>query len=193
MPPLYTMEKQQRAQSEPNKDRSMRSLSPQMRNSKRVRYPLLIPSPVTRQSRKISVSGRKIAFSGTLQVEEIIHVSEYTQDEVSSTWYDRKEIGSFKEDRKNAAKRIDQGVSSDSDCLRGVESLTVAGARIRYESVLVGINSVLDEQELQDLDGKEDPEMLAHIYRLNTHQSEALAHQRGLSDEREVLKLSSFT
>jgi hypothetical protein len=161
-----------------------------MRNSKRVRYPVLVvSSPLTGKSRKKTSTGKKVAFCGTLKVDEIIHVSDYTPQEVNATWYNSMELRSFKADRRNIANRIDQGVRSDSDYHRGVESLTVAGSRIRYESVLVGINSVLDEQELQDLDGKENAEMLAHIYRLNTHQSEALAHERGLSDEREVTVL----
>lgn len=188
MPPLSATRKQQHEQLIPNKGNIL-PVSPLMQNSKRIRYPLLVSGPVATPSRKKTSTGKKVAFCVTLKVEEIIHISDYSLEEMSATWYDAQEIKSFKEDRKDTAKRIDQGATTDSDYHRGVESLTIAGARIRYEHILVGVNSVLDEQELQDLDGKENPEMLAHIYRLNTRQSEALAHERGLSDQREVMLL----
>lgn len=170
----------------------MEPSSPPMRESKRVRYPSLPSSPEWTPSPKSTHAGKKITFCSTLKVEDIIHVLEYTAEELTATWYDAKEIQSFKTDRRETAKRMDQGgIEDDSDCHRGVESMTISGARIRYEHILVGVNSVLDEQELQDLDETENPEMLAHIYRLNTHQCEALAYEQGLIDEREAMLLLS--
>jgi hypothetical protein len=44
----------------------------------------------------------------------------------------------------------------------------------------------LDEQALQELDGREKPEMLAHIYRLHTLRSQVAAYELGLRDQQEV-------
>ena len=154
-----------------------------MKNPKR----LLVPSPATAPSPKRTSSGKKVGFNPILTIEDTIHIADYTPEERDATWYSTDEVKSFKAERKETAKRIDEGDASEVECCRGAESLTIEGCQIRQESILIGINSVLDEQEMQDLDGTENPEMLAHIYRLNTQKSETLAHERGLEDEREVL------
>lgn len=78
-----------------------------------------------------------------------------------------------------------------TDCLRGVEGMTLAGSRTRYENIRNGINTVLDEQELQDLDGKENPEMLAHIYWMNTAKCQEAAHKIALHDQSVVMGSTS--
>jgi hypothetical protein len=50
-----------------------------------------------------------------------------------------------------------------------------------------GINSVLNEQELQDMDGKWNPEALAYIYGMASEESLRVARERALGDQLDVL------
>eukprot|EP00934_Nitzschia_sp_Nitz4_P006605 Nitzschia sp. Nitz4//scaffold226_size53432//19493//20188//NITZ4_006697-RA/size53432-processed-gene-0.48-mRNA-1//1//CDS//3329542739//6595//frame0 len=130
---------------------------------------------------------RRISWGNELIVDPIIHVNEYTPEEKSATWYGPNDLKSFKKERLEVARRIDGGKVTDSDCTRGVEHHTHSGSRIRNKNIVEGVNSVLDEQDLQDMDGKENPELLAHVYRLKTVRSQELARKRALKDELEVI------
>jgi hypothetical protein len=144
----------------------------------------------TEESLQSCTKQRSLSFASSLEViQPTIHKEDYSPEEKAATWYGVKELKSFRRDRRETIKQVEEG-NSDTDtniCTRGVEALTKVGARRRHAVITLGLSSVLDEQELQDLDGKENPDMLAHIYKLHTLRSQAAAYERGLRDQQEVL------
>ena len=139
---------------------------------------------------KDDASTTTLTFSNTLEaIQPTIHKLDYSADEKAATWYDNTELKSFRRERRAAARQMEQGFFSlETDvCTRGVENMTRDGSRQRQVAITQGLSAVLDEQELQDMDGKENPEMLAQIYKLHTIRSQAAAYERGLKDQQAVL------
>lgn len=127
-----------------------------------------------------------IQFCEYVEVFPTIHALDYTLAELVASWYDRNDLKTFKSDRAETGRRIDSGECLESDCVHGVESHTIEGFRIRRENILAGVNSVLNEQDLQDLDDCENQDMIAHIYRINTARCEQSARKRARALAREV-------
>mmetsp|Transcript_31026 Transcript_31026/g.51669 ORF Transcript_31026/g.51669 Transcript_31026/m.51669 type:complete len:274 (-) Transcript_31026:447-1268(-) len=151
--------------------------------------PYCYPRTVSSQSFSSSTSGgrKQVSFAVAYKlVYETIHISEYTPDERCASWYNIRDLKSFKRDRRDTARRIDQGRMYDDDCVRGVENATHSGSRLRHHHIVDGINSVLNEQDLQDQDGKWNPDSLAFIYRVASEESVHLARKRGLQDQTEI-------
>lgn len=138
------------------------------------------------KSRKRSNPQRKVVFSTKLEYTDTIHVLEYSQEERAAAWYDSNDSKAFRKDRRETALRADTELPLPTDCLRGVEAWTQQGARRRYAHIHTARHAVLEEQELQEWDGQDNPNMLAHIYRIHTMASQAAAYQQGLNDQREV-------
>ena len=74
----------------------------------------------------------------------------------------------FRKERREVVHMIEQGVNMGHICCRGVECLTKSGAKKRQNAILRGQLAVFDEQELQQLDGSQNPEVLAQIYKHHT-------------------------
>jgi hypothetical protein len=130
---------------------------------------------------------RSFRFASSLEViQPTIHKEEYSPEEKAATWYDVKEFRSFRKERRETVKQVEQGNSETDMCTRGVEALTKVGAHRRHVAITLGLSAVLDEQELQEWDGKENPDMLAHIYQVHSLRSQAAAYERGLKDQQEV-------
>ena len=172
--------------------------------------PILLTA--TTSSKRTSL--RRRVFFNTQEpadVCEIIHVSEYTDLERMSAWYNYYDLRSFKRERRETARRIEEHqrrrrqqqvchhpsnhrhhhVDGDDcdDSIRGVESLTESGSRLRTAFIADGINAVLNEQDLQDQDGTCNPDMLAHVYHSKCEPSRRVAHERALIDQQEARRL----
>jgi hypothetical protein len=127
-----------------------------------------------------------VAFSESLEcIQTTINLTDYSSNEKAATWYDAKDIYIFRQHRRETVRKLEEGQIGGC-CIRGLERLTREGSRQRHERLVEGLNAVLDEQDLQEMDGREKPEMLAHIYRLHTLRSRVAAYERGLQDQQEV-------
>lgn len=151
-----------------------------------------------KRSRTDKQGRRRIAFSSNVSVVTIvatIHISDYSIKEKSDTWYSATELKAFKMDRKETMYRMEHGELTDTEtyCTRGVEPYVGEGARQRHKFITRGIDSVLDEQEEQEADGKDNPEMLATIYRSQTWKSAAAAHTRGVQDAAAAAAATTMT
>jgi hypothetical protein len=156
-------------------------------------------SPLRRRRRSVSFPE---SYEEAIRMVDTIHVTEYTPQEKYATWYTLQELKSFKKERKAIARRYDKlqqqpGHHHDlhhdhphhrdhNDCrgydIRGIENSTARWGRIRHKHIVDGINSVLDEQDLQEQDGRSDPDTLAYIYCMVTSDSKHLARVRGEQD-----------
>ena len=124
-------------------------------------------------------SRKKVTFATVANGVCILSRHEYSVQEKVATWYTPAEFRLFKQERLEIARIMSLEVPCDDICTRGLEALTTKGARQRSTNIAKGIKAVLDEQELQEYDGEENPEMLAHIYKLSTKKSITSALKRG--------------
>ena len=122
---------------------------------------------------------RSLHFCEFVEVFPVLHVEDYSDMEIEATWYSKQDFKKCKNDRIETAVRFESGEMLHSDCMLGVESLTIDGCREREANILAAVNSVLNEQALQDLDDCENQDMIAHIYGLHTERCEIAARKRG--------------
>jgi hypothetical protein len=131
-----------------------------------------------------------VAFSKSLEscIQPTLSRTDYSSAEKAATWYSAKDCYFFRLHCHETVKKLKEGQIIDGYTIRGLEGVaTPEAAQQRFVLIREGIKAVLDEQALQELDGKEKPEMLAHIYRRYALRSQVAAYKRGLQDQQEAL------
>lgn len=135
------------------------------RNSRRVTFASDAQWPITD-----STHPRRYGKTSLIHICETIHLSDYTPEERISTWYTLADLRSFKRERKETARQIDNGLiplrqyADQADhcdiyvdttsfsipveyCSRGAENCTEAMSRVRYRHICDGWRTVLNMQE----------------------------------------------
>jgi len=133
------------------------------RNSRRVSFASDAQWPTTTTAHP----RRKKAL---LSICGTIHLNDYTLEERQASWYTLNDLRSFKRERKETARQIDNGLLPLRDyadqpdhndiyvdtqsfstpveyCSRGAENCTEAMGRIRYRHICDGWRTVLNTQE----------------------------------------------
>lgn len=135
---------------------------------------------------------RKIKFHGRVQFKKIRHVSDFSEDEIRNGWYDTDDFAQMSDNVSEIAALVGKGKKSlngEELCLRGLEHIIEEElAEYRAEKMLHSIDAVLDEQEQQWDEGKEDPEAIAKIYAEFGKPLIREAHMVGLEDAKEGWK-----
>lgn len=143
---------------------------------------------------------RRITFSDSASVFMILNRNDLSDIEKESMFYRPKDIESFKTQIKMAVRKFDKSgccantiphgsyyiydynsFTVEQECKLGLEGFTAKGSRQRSTAVTTAIDAVLDEQELQYVDGKGNAEMLAMIYKMYTKNSTLAAQTRAKS------------
>jgi hypothetical protein len=136
---------------------------------------------------------KQVTFSGHFRGVYILHIDDYTDEELFSTWYgpeDRKQIA---EDirqtlaKMESGKELAQQEDDEHFCRRGLESRTENGASTKKHVRLAAINAVLDEQEAQDCQGVSNEQLISEVYMGVTLFSKLAAARRGFDDLQEVM------
>eukprot|EP00531_Pseudo-nitzschia_arenysensis_P007440 CAMPEP_0116122272 /NCGR_PEP_ID=MMETSP0329-20121206/4127_1 /TAXON_ID=697910 /ORGANISM="Pseudo-nitzschia arenysensis, Strain B593" /LENGTH=442 /DNA_ID=CAMNT_0003616111 /DNA_START=140 /DNA_END=1468 /DNA_ORIENTATION=- len=135
------------------------------RNSRRVTFASDARWPTTD-----SAHPRRYGKTSLIHICETIHLLDYTPEERHSTWYTLADLRSFKRERKETARQIDNGLiplrqyADQADhcdiyvdnmsfsmpveyCSRGAENCTEAMSRVRYRHICDGWRTVLNTQE----------------------------------------------
>jgi hypothetical protein len=128
---------------------------------------------------------RSVAFSPNVNVRVTVHFSEFTKEEICEIWYQKEEYKNIKAQRKVIARVLQSRNFQEDDMyvMRGLECMFPANSRARKHSKFLARESVLAEQDRQDVEGRSDPERLAQVYRESSLQCTVAAHHRGKSDE----------
>ena len=143
-------------------------------------------------------------------VRDTIHVSDYTPEERRASWYTFEDLKSFKKQRKETARQIENGLlslpslciplsqtsernyngdiyvdtTSSSEpiayCSRGVENCTEANSRIRYRHICTGWKAVFNVQEVH----KYKQQKMTRMSSFEKHQFDALASFLGSSGKK---------
>jgi hypothetical protein len=112
---------------------------------------------------------RSITFYPLATVHTVLHINDYSEEEIASARYDKDELATMKmTDVINTLSMMKRGMKIHEEgrwyCRRGLESLTREGSTRRRANMTNAWNAVLDEQDLQW--GKDicDPQAIADAY-----------------------------
>ena len=78
-------------------------------------------SPSTSSSSKKSVS---VTFASYSEQYSVLHINDYTQDEIDAAWYTREELKQVKAQVRHTLNKVRHGiplVPNDDDCFMGLK------------------------------------------------------------------------
>ena len=124
---------------------------------------------------------------GPLQIQDTLHVEDYTQEEIDLCWYQREEYRSMTAQSIEMLKQMEAGMEPDAwDSYRGLETWTDSGKRLLEDDICHSIDVVLDEQDRQWDEDIIDEDIMAEMYHEATESSTQLAFNLAMIDELEV-------
>jgi hypothetical protein len=129
---------------------------------------------------------RRVTFNHFVKVERVLHLSEYTDDEMDDTWISRKECEKIRNEIKKLVQIVNDGGTleeNDDTTMRGLEYRTISGCERRSKNKLLARSAVLDEQDRQWEIGEGDPEYISWIYNTMSYKLAIEAKERGQEDE----------
>jgi hypothetical protein len=134
-------------------------------------------------------SGRSVSFAPQVDSQSSLHRNDYTQEEITATWYTDDEYKMVKLAYRVTVSMVVQGeLLPPNQCFRGLEQKTTEGMQTRMVSQIQSLSAVMDEQYRQRKEGERDDLHLARIYMSETAQCMAAAHCMGLNDQRMSLE-----
>ena len=112
----------------------------------------------------IKKESKKVRFSHSVQVREILHCSNFTEEERTNSWYTKCDIAQRKREEKQTLDFLKSGAyqgDCDQHCVRGLECRTRKGALARRQSKEAARLAVLKEQDMQNYEFQNNPEAIA--------------------------------
>ena len=132
---------------------------------------------------------RKTVVSFTKMVAQyhVLHLNDYTDDEIDACWYERCEMKAMKHEVKRTVKKIVNGtpLNDENDkflgeCAIGLEGFTPDGSQIKLSQRRDAIDALLDEQDDQIMYNFSNPQALADAYKEKTFESSIHACVRAI-------------
>jgi hypothetical protein len=139
-------------------------------------------SATAKVGKKLSVS-----FHPRALIYNYIHVHDLSDDEISRTWYSRRDFRRIKRETDHAIDQMMIGSSSiDAGfCSRGLESQTPIGAKLHQKHRWDALTAVLEHQYKYWWSGVK-PESLAQVYIPYTEHSLRVARLAAAIDEQSI-------
>jgi hypothetical protein len=135
---------------------------------------------------------RKVTWNPTVNGRSVLHINDFTDEEVQAAWFRAHEFECIRADIRLAVALIERG-DLPQDTLqytkRGLEYRTEVGAQLREDNKTAARDAVLDEQEDQWNAGIFDSETLSRIYISRSCHCQVEARKQGLQDESDVHEL----
>jgi hypothetical protein len=131
---------------------------------------------------------KSVCFNPVVYGRSVLHINDYSDDELRSQWYTDLEYQDFKAEIRTTVLLMMRGSSlilgnGEQYCAHGLESATRDGSRKKRRNKLHARSAVIDEQELQNARGHQecDDQMLARIYFDCTRHCQYEAHDKALA------------
>jgi hypothetical protein len=145
---------------------------------------------VTSDASVITEAEAHVQFSKQVGVSQIMHLAQYTQEEIEATWYQEKEytrisniciktVHKLEKRRKRSLKKRE--IES-----RGLEGHTTTGIISKTESRRLAYEKIFHEQEHQRCRGIYDDEAIAGSYQTVSSSCALWARQVALRDQRDA-------
>jgi hypothetical protein len=153
--------------------------------------------PITRKSLTSSSSSssskpsKSVSFNQSVRVQKVLHIRDYTKEEIASSFYSSSEMSCIKRDTKEAVQKLETlGIRKCRTalvnfCTRGLEQRTREGAKLRSQNKVTSVQTVIEEQKRQKSQGVCDPNRLAFVYLSESRHCLAMAQETGMDDEEE--------
>ena len=130
---------------------------------------------------------KTVSFSTCVKVRTTIHINDYTHEEIKAAWYAKEETSMICQDISTTIQLMFNGIDINEKyyCKRGLECLTLEGAKSKREKRRAAWDAVLNEQIDQQHHGVCDDGKIASIYMASASiQSHIHASKMGLADEK---------
>ena len=139
--------------------------------------------------------------TATTQCHDILHITEYTADEIAECWYTRADYFDIREDMKEELTYFYSAVNdstvsaaeADDYCHRGLERRTALAKTLRQTTRAQAIRAVVSEVQYQQHHGYTNSQMLADVYREYSGPAADLARSLGEQDARDARRTCVYT
>jgi hypothetical protein len=149
--------------------------------------PTCVTAFVVVASPNLAAPRKSVYFSKVVKVARILHINDYTEQEIAACWYNYDECQATKDDVAQCASRILQQEDETEDfCRRGLEFRTPRGAKRRMGNKEIGRDAVLDVQEMQHKQNWHDPLYIARVYHEQTKHCLLAAQLQAYNDANEA-------
>jgi hypothetical protein len=119
----------------------------------------------------------------------MIHVSDYSDEEIGDIWFCQADFVNMKKAFARTVKLVSQGVYQGDDedqCARGLEYRGRSGALARRENKANGLDAVLDEQDRQYSLGIVDDELIRKAFVNSNIHCRLASLKMGIKDHEEA-------
>ena len=125
---------------------------------------------------------KSVSFNSNARMYTILHLRNYTNEEISSSWYCSKELKRIKKEAKETLSKMENGIPLDEykESSQGLESFTLKGSARKFHYRQLAAFAVFDEQEFQEMDFHCDAQRIADEYLKHTYASHIVARARGV-------------
>lgn len=143
-----------------------------------------------------STGGKGVQFKSRGSIEQVRRISRYSNydpTEVIAYWGTNDEHRLRKEELREAARDYQMGRRSSDNfsfSTKGISDKVGEGKAVKKENRLKSRMAVMDEQDLQDVEGVRDDELLADIYGVTTYGARAKARNEAEAMAEEVRRLN---
>lgn len=144
-------------------------------------------------SRPVKHSKKVVSFHDAVYVYPCLHYMNYTDRELSESWYNAQEMEEIKAEcihtlQLVACENIHVSNNNNFWCLRGLEYRTQEGAKRRQENKYLAWDAVMSEQETQYMTGEFNDEAIARTYSQVSAACREAATILALEDAKTVLQ-----
>jgi hypothetical protein len=139
---------------------------------------------------------KSVTISEARTVHEIQSVEDYSEEERYQTWFTRNEFRDIKASYRELILRMSnrEYIEDTDQCsTRGLEGRSRANSRNRQNIIMTSILAVLNEQDMQRSEGRNDPETLAIAYRHHSYHPLQAASMMGRRDETAIAEYTGRT
>lgn len=133
---------------------------------------------------------RRISFAPEMELCEIPHREDMTDEEYYLSFYSPDEIAVMNEEQNESADRMESGKKAKkSTPYRGLEAWTQRGQHEMNQRIFSCVDSVLDEQDKQWTKGRSSTRKIAKASKSLTKTSRKIALELAKQDEKDARKI----
>jgi hypothetical protein len=111
-----------------------------------------------------TISRKRIHFNESVRIRSTLHVKDMTEEEKANAWLSQKEISDIRKSLIHDVKCLRSGKQSSEITLRGLENRIRETALRRKSDKMKALIAVLDEQDIQERNGYNNPDIIRVCY-----------------------------
>ena len=144
----------------------------------------------TRKVSSVNKRRRVVSFHVVADVQEVLHLKNYSAEERGLTWYNMQEITRIKAECAEIARRMGNGMytgDTDLETSRGLEHRPRRHVQKYRQDKLQAFFVVMEEQDMGSL-----PKDIAQQYKFVTKTRREAAIERAIKDQKESRQINSL-